>query len=71
MQGLAGLDITVLNQFISGSSTTVSSEAVEYICPLGQLRRFTEYEITNQQLLEQSIILVNGVRIALNLQQVE
>ena len=71
MQGLAGLDITVLNQFASGPSTTSSSEAVEYICPLGHLRRFTEYEITNQQLLEQSIILVNGVRIALNLQQVE
>lgn len=71
MPGLAGLDITVLNQFASGPSTTSSSEAVEYICPLGQLRRFTEYEITNQQLLEQSIILVNGVRIALNLQQVE
>lgn len=71
MQGLAGLDITVLNQFASGPSGTSSSEAVEYICPLGQLRRFTEYEITNQQLLEQSIILVNGVRIALNLQQVE
>ncbi len=71
MPGLAGLDITVLNQFASAPSTTTSSEAVEYICPLDSLRRFTEYEITNQQLLEQSIILVNGVRIALNLQQVE
>jgi hypothetical protein len=71
MPGLAGLDITVLNQFASGPSTKTASEAVEYICPLGELRRFTEYEITNQQLLEQSIILVNGVRIALNLQQVE
>lgn len=69
--GLAGLDITVLNQLASGPAPTNSSEAVEYICPLGELRRFTEYEITNQQLLEQSIILVNGVRIALNLQQVE
>jgi len=28
-------------------------------------------EITNQQLLDQSFILVNGVRIALNLQLVE
>jgi len=28
-------------------------------------------EITNQQLLDQSVILVNGVRIALNLQLVE
>jgi hypothetical protein len=28
-------------------------------------------EITNQQLLDQSVILVNGVRIGLNLQLVE
>jgi hypothetical protein len=69
--GLAGLDITVLNQLASGPSTKSFSEAVEYICPLGELRRFTDYEITNQQLLDQSIVLVNGVRIALNLQQVE
>jgi hypothetical protein len=65
---LAGLDITVLVQF---SASSFSSEAVEYICPLDQLRRFTDYEITNQELLNQSVILVNGVRIALNLQQVE
>jgi hypothetical protein len=65
---LAGLDITVLVQFTASS---FSSEAVEYICPLDQLRRFTDYEITNQELLNQSVILVNGVRIALNLQQVE
>ncbi len=65
---LAGLDMTVLVQFTASS---FSSEAVEYICPLEQLHRFTEYEITNQELLNQSVILVNGVRIALNLQQVE
>jgi len=65
---LAGLDITVLVQFTASS---FSSEAVEYICPLEQLRRFIDYEITNQELLNQSVILVNGVRIALNLQQVE
>jgi hypothetical protein len=28
-------------------------------------------DITNQQLLDQSIVLVNGIRIALNLQLVE
>jgi hypothetical protein len=68
MDSLAGLDMTVLVQFTASS---FSSEAVEYICPLELLRRFTEYEITNQELLNQSVILVNGVRIALNLQQVE
>jgi len=48
-----------------------SSEAAEYICSMETLRRFTEYEITNQELVNQSLVLVNGVRSALNLQQVE
>jgi FtsZ-interacting cell division protein YlmF len=35
------------------------------------LRQFTEAQVTNQELINRSIVLVNGVRIALNLQQVE
>jgi len=35
------------------------------------LKRFVNAEIISQQLLDQSLILVNGVRIALNLQLVE
>jgi hypothetical protein len=35
------------------------------------LRNFVNADITNQQLIDQSIVLVNGVRIALNLQLVE
>jgi hypothetical protein len=66
---LAGLDITVLNEL--GSEPKPSSEAAEFICPLAPLRQFADAEITNQDLINQSIILVNGVRIALNLQQVE
>jgi len=64
-----GLDITLLNQLVAKSGT--SSEALEFILPLKPLREFTEAEITNQELINQSIVLVNGVRIALNLQQVE
>jgi hypothetical protein len=67
-QELAGLDVTVLDQFASNAS---SSEALEYICPLSPLRQFAEYTITNQDLINQSVVLVNGVRISLNLQQVE
>ncbi len=35
------------------------------------LKQFVNAEIISQQLLDQSLILVNGVRIALNLQLVE
>jgi hypothetical protein len=66
---LAGLDVTVLNELGPGPKT--SSEAAEFICPIGPLRQFADAGITNQDLIDQSIVLMNGVRIALNLQQVE
>jgi hypothetical protein len=62
------LDFSVLNRL--GVEKT-SSEAVEFICPLKSMRSFVDDEITSQDLINQSIVLVNGVRIALNLQLVE
>jgi hypothetical protein len=60
---------SVLNKF--SPATKGTSEAIEFICPRIALQQFVNAEITNQQLLDQSIVLVNGVRIALNLQLVE
>ena len=68
VSGLKGLDITIL---VSTSANGPSSEAVEFLCPLPALRRFIAYEISNQDLIQESLIIVNGVRISLNLQQVE
>ena len=65
---LEGLDITVL---VSTSASGSSAEAVEFVCPLPALRSFIAYEISNQDLIQQSLVIVNGVRISLNLQQVE
>ena len=65
----AGYDITVVNQF--GTDAHSSSEAIEFICPRIALRQFVDADITNQQLIDQSVVLVNGVRIALTLQLVE
>ena len=65
---IGGLDITVLDQFAANSS---SPEAVEYVIPLSVLRHFADYSITNQDLINQSVVLVNGVRISLDLQKVE
>jgi hypothetical protein len=62
-------DFSVLNKLSPAAKST--SEAIEFICPRTALKQFVNAEITNQQLLDQSIILVNGVRIALNLQLVE
>ena len=72
---IEGLDVTLLNQFSgkpAGPSVSAAArEAIEFALPLKVLRQFLDADITNQQLLDQSIVLVNGVRIALNLQQVE
>ncbi len=62
-------DVTILNELDSKDGK--SSEALEFIFPSIALRRFAAAEITNQELVNQSIVLVNGVRVALNLQQVE
>jgi len=64
-----GLEITILNELIPKSPS--SSEAIEFICPIKPLRQFANAEITNQELINQSVVLVNEVRIALNLQIVE
>jgi hypothetical protein len=66
---IAGLDITVLNQLALKSGT--SSEALEFVSPLKTLRQFIDADLTNQDLINQSVVLVNGVRIALDLQRVE
>jgi hypothetical protein len=62
-------DFSILNKVSPSAKGT--SEAIEFICPPTALKQFVNAEITNQQLLDQSVILVNGVRIALNLQLVE
>lgn len=66
--GYDALDFSVLNHMGAGKN---SSEATEFICPTKSLQAFARDEITTQDLIDQSIVLVNGVRIALNLQIVE
>ncbi len=63
------LDISVLNQLSPDAKT--SSEAIEFVFPLQAARKFADSDITNQQLIDQSVVLVNGMRISLDLQRVE
>jgi hypothetical protein len=62
------LDFSVLNHL---GSEKDGSEAVEFICPLRAIRTFVEDEIAGQDLINQSVVLVNGVRIHLDLELVE
>jgi hypothetical protein len=62
------LDFSILNRL---GNEKDSSEAVEFICPLRSIRSFVEDEIASQDLIDQSVVLVNGVRIHLDLELVE
>jgi hypothetical protein len=67
---LSVLDISIVNDLVSAKSDK-SSEAIEFIFPLKEARQFVAADITNQDLIDRGIVLVNSVRIALNLAQVE
>jgi len=67
-QRVDALDFSVLNHL---GNEKDGSEAVEFVCPLKAIQSFVEDEITGQDLINQSVVLVNGVRIHLDLELVE
>ena len=64
-------DFSVVNTLNSTSSGKERSEAIGFLLPRNLARKFTKSDITNQELLDKGQVLVNGVRIALNLQAAE
>jgi len=60
--------LSVVNHVSNGARP---SETVDYICPKSATQAFLENKITSQDLIDQSTVLVNGVRIGLNLAAVE
>jgi hypothetical protein len=68
--GVSGVGFSILNE-VSSTSGSSSSEAVEFFLPLVAVDRFAKAEITNQDLINQGVVLINGVRISLDLARVE
>jgi len=64
-------DFAVVNPLASAPGAKERSEAIEFVFPKTFACQFTNSEITNQALIDKSQVLINGVRIALNLQLVE
>jgi hypothetical protein len=64
-------DFSVVNALSPDSLGKERSEAIEFLFPKSLAQKFANSEITNQELIDKSQVLVNGVRIALNLQLVE
>lgn len=64
-------DFSVVNLLSPSSVGKERSEAIEFLFPKTLAQKFANSEITNQELIDKGQVLVNGVRIALNLQLVE
>jgi hypothetical protein len=64
-------DFSVVNPLVPSPGGEEHSEAIEFLLPKNLAQKFANSEITNQELLDKGQVLVNGVRIALNLQLVE
>src|SRR6202521_331078 len=56
---------------VAGKSAAGASEAVEFFFPLSSLRCYEKYDCTGQQLLDAGTVLINGERVALDLQIAE
>jgi hypothetical protein len=63
---LDALHFSVVNRL-----SAQKNETIEYICPMDSMRAFVENKITTQDLINKSTVLVNGVRIGLDLDRVE
>jgi hypothetical protein len=64
------MDFTIILD-LTASNSAKSSEAIEFVIPIELARRFALADVTNQNLIDESTVLVNGIRISLNLAQVE
>ena len=53
------------------SAGSVLTESVEFFFPLTELRRYEQYDITGQQLINCGFVLINGERVGLELQNAE
>jgi len=59
------------NIHLAAKSAASASEAVEFFFPLTSLRCYEKYDCTGQQLLDAGTVLINGERVALDLQIAE
>lgn len=48
-----------------------NSESVEFVVPLSALNCYAKYDCTGQELINRSIVLINGERVALDLERAE
>jgi hypothetical protein len=52
-------------------SSPPTSESVEFVVPMSALQCYEKYDCTGQELINRSLVLINGERVALDLQKAE
>ncbi len=70
-QNFDGLGFSTTVHLAGKAVASANSEAVEFFFPLSSLRCYASYECTGQQLIDSGTVLINGERVALDLQIAE
>ena len=66
-----GIDFSTTVRLAGAKAEGEGVEAVEFVFPLGTLRRYAQFNLTGQQLLDSGVVLINGDRAGLDLQTAE
>jgi hypothetical protein len=66
-----GINFSTTVRFASGQGADGNPLAVEFISPLKLLTAYTDFDLTGQQLIDASFVLINGERVSLNLEAAE
>ena len=66
-----GIDFSTTVRLPGASAEGEGGTAVEFIFPVSALRRYEQYDLTGQQLIDAGIVLINGERAGLDLQSAE
>jgi len=56
---------------VFSSTVSAASQSVEFFLPVSDLRRYADYDLTGQQLINSGRVLINGERVGLELQSAE
>jgi hypothetical protein len=66
-----GIVFSTSVHFTGGADESSPAQSVEFFFPMGDLRRYEQYDVTGQQLINAGFVLVNGERVSLDLQSAE
>ena len=66
-----GISFSTTVHLYSRSAVAGKTEAVEFFFPFAALRCYEKYDCTGQQLIDAGVVLINGERVALDLQVAE